>query len=105
MSQPAQSATRSRSCLIVLLSAIFAPISVLAYASPPDPSWIPGIYDDADFDDVVELITSTTALVGPADAAALHLVPPATSPQAPRHESATIRFSTAPLHARGPPTL
>src|SRR5262245_5031181 len=25
----------------------------LAAASPPDPTWIPGVYDDGDFDDVV----------------------------------------------------
>jgi hypothetical protein len=27
--------------------------STLAYATPPDPTWIDGIYDAADFDDVV----------------------------------------------------
>jgi len=32
-------------------------LTALAYASPPDPSWIPGIYDDADYDDVVLLLT------------------------------------------------
>src|SRR5437899_11316340 len=29
-----------------------------AYASPPDPTWIAGLYDNADFDDVVLFITS-----------------------------------------------
>jgi hypothetical protein len=29
-----------------------------AHATPPDPSWIPGLYDNADFDDVILLITS-----------------------------------------------
>ena len=38
----------------------------LAYARPPDSSWIPGFYDDADFDDVVMLVASTSATVGPA---------------------------------------
>lgn len=32
----------------------------LAYASPPDPTWIAGIYDNADYDDVVELVTNGT---------------------------------------------
>jgi hypothetical protein len=32
----------------------------LAHASPPDPTWVPGIYDDRDHDDVVLLITSTS---------------------------------------------
>jgi hypothetical protein len=29
-----------------------------AHGSPPDPTWIAGLYDNADFDDVVFLITS-----------------------------------------------
>src|SRR5262245_9886335 len=32
----------------------------LAYASPPDPSWISGIYDAADYDDVVGMVTDAT---------------------------------------------
>jgi len=34
----------------------------LAYADPPDPTWIAGFWDDADFDDVVILITSTSVV-------------------------------------------
>src|SRR5215469_15158063 len=41
--------------LLVLLT--IAPIT-LAYASPPDPTWLAGVYDQADFDDVVCLLTS-----------------------------------------------
>ena len=41
--------------VLLLLSAVLTP---MAYASPPDPSWIRGIYDDGDFDNVVVLITS-----------------------------------------------
>ena len=103
MSRPAPSFTTSRGCLIVLISAVLVAISGLAYASPADPSWIPGIYDDADFDDVVGLVTSADVLPGPANAAALPLVTLRTSPPAPRHELAILRFPTAPLHARAPP--
>jgi hypothetical protein len=35
----------------------------LAAASPTDPLWIPGIYDDADGDDIVGLSTGTAAAV------------------------------------------
>ena len=43
--------------LLILASALPA----LAHASPPDPSWIPGIYDDADLDDdVVTLVVMGT---------------------------------------------
>src|SRR5882724_3938000 len=104
MSLSSPSLTRSRRCLIVLILAVLTVISSLAYASPPDPSWISGIYDDADFDDVVGLVTSATALVGPADPAALHRFPPGSLPQDPEHESAIIRFPTVTLHAHAPPT-
>jgi len=50
--------------LALLLLLLGGSLTALAYASPPDPAWIRGIYDDADFDDVVVLITSTAAIVG-----------------------------------------
>jgi hypothetical protein len=33
-------------------------LPALAHASPPDSSWTPAIYDEADFDDVVTLVVS-----------------------------------------------
>ena len=95
----------SRGGLIILILAALATTSSLGYASPPDPSWIPGIYDDADFDDVVGLATSGTSLVGSEGAIALRLVRPPTSPEAPRLESPLIRFPAAPLDVRAPPAL
>jgi len=41
--------------VLVLLPAI-------AFASPPDPSWIPGIYDGADGDEFVNLVYDTSAV-------------------------------------------
>src|SRR5215467_2793929 len=41
--------------LLALL--IIAPVT-LAHASPPDQTWLPGVYDQGDFDDVVALLTS-----------------------------------------------
>src|SRR5215467_3350987 len=38
----------------------------LAFASPPDPSWIAGFYDGADGDDVVNLVYETSATNQPA---------------------------------------
>jgi len=37
----------------------------LAYASPSDPTWIGGVYDDGDLDNVVVLITSGAGVVEP----------------------------------------
>ena len=49
--------------MLVLVSGATASLRVLAYANPPDPVWAAGIFDDAD--NVVEFITSATALVEP----------------------------------------
>jgi hypothetical protein len=46
-----------RGCVIGLLLVLFASVP-LAYASPPDQTWLGGWYDDADFDNVVLSVTS-----------------------------------------------
>ena len=69
-----------RGALVVSVLLVLTALPSLAYASPPDPSWIPGLYDDADYDDVVVLVTAGVAWVGP------DLVPdlqPILSPVAP----------------------
>lgn len=43
--------------LIVTLAAL----TPAALASPPDPTWIAGLYDDGDHDDVILLVLSTSA--------------------------------------------
>jgi hypothetical protein len=48
---------RGRATDLLLLSAIAA-LTPLAYASPPDPTWFAGLWDDADFDDVVLAVVS-----------------------------------------------
>jgi hypothetical protein len=51
--------------LVVLL--LLAPVALpgLAHASPPDPTWIQGIYDDGDGDDVVTLLVSGPGALPP----------------------------------------
>ena len=44
-------ARRSRVALALLLLLGLSGLTPLAYASPPDPSWVRGIYDDADYDE------------------------------------------------------
>jgi len=34
----------------------------LAHASPPDPSWIAGFWDEADYDDIVLAVAGMTAV-------------------------------------------
>jgi hypothetical protein len=46
--------------VLTLLVSLLALVP-LADASPPDPWWTPGFYDDDDHDDVVNTVTSTAS--------------------------------------------
>ena len=50
--------TRHAALGSLVLVAVLAVLLPLAYASPPDPSWIGGLYDDDDGDDALLAITS-----------------------------------------------
>lgn len=93
----------SRSVLVALiLIAPIAGLTSLAFASPPDPSWIRGIYDGADYDDVVLLITSATgtaAPAAPADFAQILLVVPVPL----RAQQPAPALTVSPLQSRAPP--
>src|SRR2546422_2005820 len=49
---------RSYAVGIFFLAALVVSVVCLAHASPPDPTWIPGIYDHGDFDDAVLAVLS-----------------------------------------------
>jgi hypothetical protein len=70
---PQSCATRSKQAsriLLIVIALVLLP--ALAFASPPDPSWIVGIYDGADGDDIVTLVADTAA----ANAQLLLQIPP-----------------------------
>lgn len=76
---------------VFLAIALCVVLHPLAAASPPDPSWIPGIYDAADFDDAVVrvglLASACDALHAPLlvpDAAVRELLLPADPPPVSR---------------------
>ena len=48
--------------MVVPLVVALASLALLAYASPPDPTYIGGVWDDADYDDVVVLAVSSTSI-------------------------------------------
>jgi hypothetical protein len=48
--------------IFVLLTVLLAVIQ-LAYAEPPDPTWVSGFFDDGDYDDAVFAVTSSLATV------------------------------------------
>ena len=49
--------------LAFLLCFLVSSLSFLAYASPPDPSCGRGVYDDADFDEVIGLMVTNAELI------------------------------------------
>ena len=52
-----------RLLLVVLVLLPVATLTPLAEASPPDPTWIGGFYDNGDHDDVILAITSAAAIL------------------------------------------
>lgn len=47
-----------RFALVPLLGGALLTLAALAHASPPDETWKSGVYDDGDFDDVIDLIVT-----------------------------------------------
>ena len=54
---------RRVSSLTWLIVAVVCALAPLAYASPPDPTYLSGVWDDADYDDVVILVTSSVGSI------------------------------------------
>ena len=52
---------RCRLTLILLLGVVLVTLVAFAHASPPDATWLAGVYDAADFDDVVDFLVSLSA--------------------------------------------
>jgi hypothetical protein len=84
-----------RGRLVAMLLAVpLLALVPLAHASPPDPSWISGLYDDADHDDAVIAITDASG--SPArDAAAI----------LPAGLSGTAMAVAGPKRPRKPPRI
>ena len=60
----ARLAIPQRLFVLSLITAVLA-LAPVAHASPPDQTWIAGLYDNADFDDVILFITSGLGAVQP----------------------------------------
>lgn len=87
-----------------LLLAVIVGLPFLAYASPPDPSWVHGVYDDADFDDIVCLITTSSGLVADLSAAcgSPHFI--LTDTELPRNERWIASSAPSSPQPRAPPS-
>src|SRR5229473_3334992 len=51
--------------LAMLLAGLLVALVPLAHASPPDETWISGLYDDGDYDDVVLALVDAISLPAP----------------------------------------
>lgn len=83
---------RYRLTLVPLLGLVLLALVAFAHASPPDETWQPGVYDDADFDDVIGLIVSLSG-AHPAS-------PPSISDRNPVATTAVVLFEPRYLPPR-----
>lgn len=97
-------ATRSEQVNLILSIAVaLVLLPAIAFASPPDPSWIVGIYDDADGDDIVTLIAQTAAAVA---TSLVQISPPIRLLETPSGLAhGNVQLLQADHHPRGPPPL
>jgi hypothetical protein len=97
---------KARGVLVTLASLLLLPLAgltPLAYASPPDPAWIEGIYDDADSDDVIVMITSGVAAIAPVLLVNLRQTPPLVGPAPQIVDDPVSTPPFSPLQSRAPP--
>ena len=90
--------------LAFLLCVLVSSLSLLAYASPPDPSWVRGVYDDADFDGVICLIVTNAGLV--ADVVSVEERPDFVliGTEVPRDDLSVAPVPSSSSQPRAPPT-
>ena len=89
--------------LVALVLLSLATLPPLAYASPPDPSWVQGIFDGADYDDIVTLVAATVALIDAFLDVALWPSRPLIGNAVQFEESAGSTPARSPLQPRAPP--
>ena len=94
--------TLPRLLCLGLIVAIVALVPA-AHASPPDESWCGGLYDNADFDDVVLLITCNLGAVQPPMVGSDRPVAPVVALVTPIGEGRRPLFSLASALGRAPP--
>jgi len=58
--EPSRSMRQAISAALPIVLALIL-LPTLAFASPPDPSWVAGFYDGADGDEIVSLVYETSA--------------------------------------------
>ena len=89
--------------LAVVLIALPAVLSTLAYSNPPDPTWIAGLWDLGDFDDAIVLLTDATAVGSLTPGTSFGPDPSTNGLLASSRGSSPSEDSAFPFHLRSPP--
>jgi hypothetical protein len=90
-----------RRAVSALVLASIAALPAMAHASPPDPSWIVGVYDDGDQDDLIALAAWATGATGASLDVHFTLSPVDSLP--PVHDLAPAVGAPCPVRSRAPP--
>lgn len=92
---------RSGALLVLAVVVCLAVTLALAYASPPDPTWVSGFFDNGDSDDAIFVVISAVAAVDQCPPYVIRPVP--IHEPAPAGEKPTLApapcFSTADARA------
>jgi hypothetical protein len=96
---------RVRPLAIWLNVAVLSVLVALAYATPPDPTYLAGFWDNADYDDVVILVTSSIGSTDTHTESDLNRLLVAVYPVLPREESLLPGALLSPHSPRAPPVV
>jgi hypothetical protein len=94
-----------RALLAILLLSVVLALPPIAHAAPTDPVWIPGLYDDNDYDDIILFIIGA---VGAVDSGVVNPVGPVIIYLGPITPGRPHFVSSRPLESlstRAPPHL
>jgi hypothetical protein len=96
---------RSRGLVAALLLGVLLALPPCAHASPTDPTWIPGFYDDNDYDDVILFITGAVTAVDSHVADPIGLVTVCVGVIAPSKSQFVSARPLGSCSTRAPPSL
>ena len=90
--------------LVLVVSVSMLSLTPLAYADPPDPTWIRGFWDENDFDDVAGYVTSATGLLHASVAGGRRPIVPRQGLKLPAFQPVTASIPLSAPGPRSPPT-
>ena len=90
--------------LAIVIGCLLIGLTPLAYATPPDPLWVSGYWDDDDFDDVVVAVLNSSAIQPQAAVNVQPLWAPVARIELPRADAIPALAHSA-AYSRAPPVV